>query len=59
MKFCDFSGASREGRGELERGGAVGHQLQEAQQQPAHRHRLEQEEEEESFRVVKKGWKPF
>lgn len=57
MKFCDFSGASREGRGELERGGAVGHQLQEAQQ-PAHGH-LQQEEEEESFRVVKKGWKPF
>ena len=57
MKFCDFSGASREGRGELERRGAVGHQLQEAQQ-PAHGH-LQQEEEEESFRVVKKGWKPL
>ena len=46
MKFCDFSGASREGRGELERGGAVGHQLQEAQ--PA-LGQLKQEEEEESF----------
>ena len=57
MKFCDFSGASREGRGELERGGAVGHQLQEAHH-PAHRY-LQQEKEEESFRVVEKGRKPL
>ena len=54
-----FSGAAGEGGRELKRGGTVGHQLQEAQQQPAHGHQLEQEEKEESFRVVEKGWKPL